>query len=104
MTAQASWVDSIGTVVTPGRSNAVVTTASTTTVVSAPAAGYNRHVKTIVLNNGGSASEQVSIQHTDGTTVVTIVGPVTIPAGYTFYWSAYGPWSLVDTSGDRYGR
>lgn len=96
-------VDSIGTVDVLVRQNSVINSPTTTVVVSPPASGHNLNVKTLAITNEGGSSESVTVQHTDGTTVVNILGPVTLPAGYTLYWSAYGPWNLVDTSGVRYG-
>ena len=47
----ASYMDYNGTTVTPGRQNTAITTATTTTIVSAPGASTQRNVKTIHVRN-----------------------------------------------------
>jgi hypothetical protein len=68
----ASWMDYNGTVVTPGRTNTAISTAATTTVVASPAASVQRNVKTLTLRNRGGSSVDVTVRHTDGTTVAEL--------------------------------
>lgn len=51
-----SWADLNGTTVTPGRTNTAITTATTTTVVSAPAASTFRSVQTMTIRNKHASS------------------------------------------------
>lgn len=65
----ASYVDNAAGVITPGRTNtAAITSATTTTIVPAPAASTQRNVKALVLSNLSSTPTTVSVQHFDGTT------------------------------------
>jgi hypothetical protein len=77
----ASFVDLAAGVVTAGRLNTKITTATTTDVVAAPGASTARNVKTLhISNNHASASNTVTVQHTDGTNVIPIES-VTLSAG-----------------------
>lgn len=77
----ASWIDLASGVVSAGRTNTRISTATTTDVVAAPAASTARNVKTLhVANNHASASNIVTVQHTDGSNVI-IIESVTLAAG-----------------------
>lgn len=77
----ASYVDLAGATVTPGRTNTSITTATTTTVVAAPASSTYRTVKTLtVRNTHASSSNDITIQHYDGTTAIDLL-KVTLAAG-----------------------
>lgn len=76
----ASYLDSVDDVVTPARQNTAITTATTTEIVLGPASG-TRSVKTIhVRNRHATDPVTVTVQHTDGTTVVQ-VGEAVLAAG-----------------------
>jgi len=80
--AFASYADYNGSVVTPGRKSTAITTAATTDVVLAPAASTYRNVKGLHVNNKhASTPVDVTVQHTDGTTVVVLF-KTTLQAGY----------------------
>lgn len=68
----ASYMDYNGTVVTPGRTNTAITTATTTTVVGSPGSGVQRNVKMLTIANKDVASQVVTVQHTDGSTTVQL--------------------------------
>jgi hypothetical protein len=73
VSVHASWVDYNGTAVTPGRLNTAISTATTTDVVSSPGSGVQRNLKTLsVRNKHASSSVTVTIQHTDGSTVIEL--------------------------------
>ena len=76
----ASYADSDGATVTPGRKNTAISTATTTDVVLAPGASVNRNVKTLHARNKGSSAVTVTVIHTDGTTAVELHS-VTLLAG-----------------------
>lgn len=77
----ASWVDINGTTVTPGRTNtAPITTATTTTIVAAPAASTQRNVKALYIHNThATVASTVLIQHFDGTTSVDLINCTLLP-------------------------
>jgi hypothetical protein len=67
----ATWVDienSSGTI-TPGRTNSAITTPSTINIVAAPAGSFQRNVKTVHVRNKGGSPCNITLQHTDGTTI-----------------------------------
>ena len=81
-----------------------ITTAATTTVVAAPAASTVRNLKNLnVSNNHASSSCVVSVQHSDGTTVV-VLEKVTLLAGETLVFVPDGGWSRLTAAGAPYAR
>jgi hypothetical protein len=69
---QASWVDQTTTAFTPGRTNTLITTATTTTVVGSPAASTQRAVTSMKVRNVDVTSNVVTITHTDGTSAADV--------------------------------
>lgn len=68
-----TWIDNNAGSITPGRTNTTVSTAATTDVVAAPAASTYRNIKFVsVRNTNASTSNTITLQHTDGTTVVIL--------------------------------
>src|SRR5262245_52665681 len=65
----ASWMDNASGTVVPGRTNTAITSATTTTVVPSPAAATQRNVKTLHIANRGGSAIDITVQHTDGSTV-----------------------------------
>lgn len=67
----ASWmnIDNTG-VVTPGRLNLSVATATTSNIITAPAANNYRCVESIIVKNTNASAQTITIQHNDGTTVI----------------------------------
>lgn len=96
----ASWVDLNGSTVTPGRTNTAISTAATTTVVASPASSTYRTVKSLtVRNRHASTAQDVTLNHTDGTTSVELI-KVTLAAGECLhYHEAAGFWIS-----DAFGR
>ena len=71
----ASWVDNNAGTITPGRTNtAPIVTATTTTIVAAPAGSTQRNVKGVYIHNvSASVATTVTLQHFDGTNSVDLV-------------------------------
>lgn len=81
-----SWVDNTATAVTPGRTNTAIVTAATIDVVAAPAASTQRNVKTLhVRNKHATLATDVTVQHTDGTTVVQLYKATLVAGGMLQY-------------------
>lgn len=99
----ASWVDFNGTTVTPGRTNTPhITTATTTVVVAAPAASTQRNVKHLnITNDHASASCTVTVEHTDGTTIVELMSFILRP-GENMIFNEEGRWAHRDAQGAEY--
>lgn len=97
----SSWVDRSGSTITPGRTNTEITTATTTDVVASPASSTQRNVRLLIVRNAhASSSNDVTIQHTDGTTVVDLF-KVTLAAGYTLHYEDGVGFYVVDNNGRR---
>lgn len=95
----ASWVDLNGSTVTPGRTNTLITTATTTTVVPSPAASTYRTVKTLTIRNRhASTSQDVTVVHSDGTNVPELI-KVTLPAGGVLHYHESAGFWVTDAFG-----
>lgn len=87
----ASFIDLSAGTVAAGRTNTRISTATTTTVVAAPATSTTRNVKNLkVGNNHATASCTVTIQHTDGTNVIIIEQVTLAPAERISYEEGTG--------------
>lgn len=98
----SSWVDLTSGVGSLGRQNAVVTTATTTTLVPSPSSGVTRNVKHLnITNNHASASCNVTVEHTDGTNVVELIS-FTLLSGENMILNEEGRWAHRDAQGAEY--
>ncbi len=98
----SSWVDLTSGVGSLGRQNAVVTTATTTTLVPSPSSGVTRNVKHLnITNNHASASCNVTVEHTDGTNVVELIAFILLP-GENMILNEEGRWAHRDAQGAEY--
>ena len=97
-----SYIDVSGTTITPGRTNTLITTATTTTIVPAPGAGATRNVKAIyITNNSAGTNCDVTVLHTDGTTQVELMQFVLLP-GENMGYREDGSWVHRDRAGAEY--
>lgn len=96
----ASYVDNLSGVGTPARTNtADITTATTTTVIAAPASGAQRNVKYLsAYNSHASTANLVTVNHTDGTTV-RILWKGTLLPGEMIVCDEAGLWHNFNSSG-----
>lgn len=98
----ASYVDVNGATITPLRTNTLITTATTTTVVGSPAASTQRNVKGLyVTNNSASVSQNIGVSHTDGTTEVELMQFILLP-GENMGYREDGSWVHRDKNGAEY--
>lgn len=78
----ASYMDTLGTVATPGRKNSKVNAVATTDIVAAPGSGIARSVKTLhIRNTHASTPVGVILRMTDGANPVGLVSR-SLPAGW----------------------
>lgn len=93
----ASYIDQTGAVFAPGAQATAISSATTTTVVSAPAASTTRIVKLLTIRNRDtSLSSTISVSRYDGITS-TAVYQVTLPAGGEAIYSSKLGWTTVAT-------
>ena len=98
----ASYVDLNGTTVTPGRLNTLISTATTTTVVASPASSTVRNIKHLnITNDHASQSCNVTVEHTDGTTVIELMAFTLLP-GENMILNEEGRWAHRDAQGAEY--
>lgn len=98
----ASYVDVTGTTITPLRTNTLITTATTTTIVASPAASTQRNVKGLyITNNSTSVSQNIAVTHTDGTSAVEIIQFILLP-GENMGYREDGSWVHRDQNGAEY--
>ncbi len=96
----ASWMDLLGTTVTPGRTNTKVTSVGTTTIVGSPAASTQRNIKTlIIVNTHATTANTVTVDYDDGTTQYQLFKR-TLAAGESIvYDEDGGGWTVRDSVG-----
>lgn len=93
----SSFVDYASGTVTPGRTNAAISTATTTDIIAAPAGSTQRNAKTInVRNKHATLSCDVTVQHTDGTTVVELVKMTLSPGDTLEYIEGVGWFKVLN--------
>lgn len=98
----ASYVDVSGSTVTPGRTNTLITTATTTTIVGSPGAATQRNVKAIYITNNSTGTNcDVAVTHTDGTNTVELMQFILLP-GENMGYREDGSWVHRDSQGAEY--
>lgn len=99
----AAWADLTTTALTPGNSDAQVTTATTTVLVAAPAASTQRQLKGLSIRNAhASSSNLVTVQFFDGATATELIA-YTLLAGETLQWGEDENFRIIDASGQVKG-
>jgi hypothetical protein len=101
----ASYVDRVdATTFTPDRpANAVITTATTTTLVGSPSSGVVRNVKDVsAVNTHASSSSTIDIEMFDGTTASSKSGVITLRPGERVAMDDMGVWRHFDANGAIY--
>ena len=96
----ASWIDlSLTTTdIDPGDLDSTILGAATTVVVPSPPSGFVRNVKYLSISNQSVSSCQVTIQHSDGTTLVDIFD-IDLPSFYSIQYSTDGVGFVVYDDG-----
>lgn len=98
---KVDYVDYNGTTIAPARTPnaAAVATATTTTICTSPAASTQRNVTRIIINNThASVANLVTINHSDGTTVMALHDS-TLAAGESMCMDEEGEWHYYDSNG-----
>lgn len=96
----ASYMEYNGSSVTPLRTNTAISTATTTTVVDHPGSSIQRNIKTLTIRNTDASSSQViTVQHTDGTTVATLI-KATLQAKETLVYTDKQGFVIFDNGGN----
>ena len=94
---QASYVDMSGSTITPGRTNTVISSATTTTIVPSPAASTQRNVKQLIICSLGGA-QAITLKHTDGTNLVTLSSPTLAISESLVFTDGFG-FQVLDING-----
>ena len=99
----AAWADLTTTALTPGNSDAQVTTATTTVLVAAPAASTQRQIKGLSIRNShASSSNAITVEFFDGATATQLI-QYTLLAGETLQWGEDENFRIIDASGQVKG-
>ena len=94
-----SWVDMTTTAFTPGDGHGTVNTATTTTIVAAPAASTQRGVKSIsVFNRHATTANTVTVKKDVSATEYHLF-KATLSAGESLQWTDGGEWNTFDSAG-----
>jgi hypothetical protein len=100
----AAWADMTTTALTPGNSDAQVTTATTTVLVAAPGASTYRQIKGLSIRNShASSSNVITVQFFDGATATELI-QYTLLAGETLQWGEDENFRVIDASGQVKGQ
>jgi hypothetical protein len=94
----ASWVDNASGVIAASSANALVTTATTTTAVSAPSSGVQRNIKFLAGRNHGGSDQAVTVSLYDGATAYQLFG-ATLATGESFAFAEGAGWVVYDPTG-----
>lgn len=101
ISVHASYVDVSAGVVTPGRLNTAISSAATTDVVASPAGSTYRNVKFLsIRNKDASASDAITVQHTDGSATIELF-KVTLLAGCEIQYNDGLGFVVIDANGAR---
>lgn len=96
---QASWIDTTFSSSTPGTTNTIISTETTTTVVPSPADGVSRSLMSLAIQNTDPTYPvSISVQHYDGTTTVALFS-YDLPAGFTVHFDEGNGWYVVNAAG-----
>jgi hypothetical protein len=101
----ASYVDRVdASTFTPDRpANALINSATTTTLVGSPSSGVVRNVKDVsAVNTHASTASTIDIEMFDGTTASSKSGVVTLLAGERLAMDDMGVWRHYDRNGAEY--
>ena len=99
----AAWADITTTALTPGASDAQVTTATTTVLVAAPGASTQRQIKGLSIRNShASSSNAITVEFFDGAAATQLI-QYTLLAGETLQWGEDENFRVIDASGQVKG-
>lgn len=94
----AAWADLASGVVTPGATVTNIATATTTTVVAAPAASTSRKIKTLSIYNNSATPQTLTVEQFDGTTASKIIS-MTLTIGQSVTYEDGDGWNRFDAQG-----
>jgi hypothetical protein len=96
------YADHTSTTFTPGANQGNVATATTTTIVAAPAASTQRQIKSITVRNRDAVSTQTVIIKKDvAATEFQITGPIQLAPGELLVYVDGEGWTVYDINGAR---
>ena len=95
---QSSWVDITSTTFVPDSTQGIIASATTTTVVSAPAASTQRQLKALSIFNNGTIANVITIKK-DVSGTEYIVAKFTLLAGYFIEYTEVDGFKLKDNAG-----
>lgn len=93
-----NWADNTTSAFTPGDSTGQITTATTTTVVAAPASSTQRNIQNCTFRNAGTVNNTVTIQK-DANTSNRTKYSATLAAGESIRLDQSGTFSVVNAGG-----
>ncbi len=102
ITVHVSYIDHNSGTFTPGDAEFNITTATTTTIVSAPSSGTQRNIKGVYITNNNTSSPcQVTVKKNNGTITADLMG-VTLLPGENCILDSNGNWNHHDAQGGEY--
>lgn len=96
----SSWSDYTTTTLTPGNDKGSITTATTTTIVSAPAASTQRQIHYFSLCNKDTSSQTLAVHHdTSGTKTLISPNNVILQAGESLVYNSKDGFRVLTVDG-----
>lgn len=96
----SSWSDYTTTTLTPGNDKGSITTATTTTIVSAPAASTQRQIHYFSLCNKDTSSQTLAVHHdTSGTKTLVSPNNVILQAGESLVYTSKDGFKVLTIDG-----
>lgn len=96
-----AYADHTASAFTPGSTQGTISTATTTTIVSAPAASTQRQIKLITIVNRGTTAQTVRLQKDVSATEYQIIPTTTLGASERMVIDDYGQITVYDANGRR---
>jgi hypothetical protein len=96
-----SYRDLSATGVTPGSQQTAITTATTTTVASAPGSSVQRLIEDVEIVNKGSGSQSVTAQKDVGGTNFVVFGPIAIAQNERVHFTSDNGWRVFNAQGQE---
>lgn len=89
-----TWSDLLSPSVTPGRTNTLVTTATTTTIVGSPASSTYRAIKSITIRNSGTTPTNITVTHRASGPVDAQLIACALPPSSSLHYEEHRGWLM----------
>jgi hypothetical protein len=101
--AHASWLDANGTNIAISGKNTQSSSAGTTVICPSPPVSTQRNIEFVsICNTDPTNPVNVTVEHTDGTTVSIFQQTFSLPAGATIFYEDQRGWYMLVSGTEAY--